>query len=286
MKLLTVLCVFAASMNAGTVLLDRPLPVSNLNNAADGARSNVAWADSPATSATFNWTYGDDFTIGASGQTFQITDLHLWVIGDAANDPLNNIFSSLSLLGGPIGTSTSSSDACGQMTSSSQCLDAGGIGNLSTVSTAGGDPNVSISPVTYNGGQSYQASDGTLRDIYEVTFQNLDWTVQGGATYAFFLTGVPGTAGNGGVSPYLSASNSALSGNTQDGADDLLWELAQDSTSGASVAMSQWDSNSIGWDKSSDVNVQIVGSETPEPATLGLLAAGLATLGIVRRRKA
>ncbi|HXE63812.1 MAG TPA: PEP-CTERM sorting domain-containing protein [Bryobacteraceae bacterium] len=290
MKLLTVAVIFAATtLNAATVLLDRPLPDANLNNAAGSNRSNVAWADSPAASATFNWTYGDDFTIGAAGQTFNITGLTVWVVGDAAHDPLNNIFSSLSLLGGTIGSSTSASGACPNMTGSGQsfsCLNADGISGISTVNTNGTDSNVSISPVTYTGGDSYQSTSGAAKDIYQVTFENLNWAIDGGTTYAFFVTGDPGSVGNGDVSPFLSASNAALSGNTQDGADNLVWELAQDATTDDFVAMSQWNSLNNGWDKSTDINVAIEGTETPEPATLGLFAVGLSALGLIRRRKA
>jgi hypothetical protein len=288
MRSLIAVAMLATSLQAGTVLFDRPLPVDNLNNAAGSNRSNVAWADVPGDNTTFNWSYGDDFTLGTTGQSFSVSSLTLWVIGDSAHSSFNSIFSSLSLLGGPIGSTTSNSGACSEMTSGAfPCLNASGIGNISTVDTAGSDANVAISQVTYNGGLNYQSVSGTDRNIYQVTFQNLNWAIDGGTDYAFFLTGVPGTVGNGGVSPYLSASNAARSGNTQEGADDLLWELAQNGSS--AVAMEQWDSAVIGWDKSSDINVQISGTDvtpTPEPATLGMLAAGLAALGIARRRKA
>jgi len=278
---------FGSALQAATVLVDRPLPVSNLNNDAGLDRSNVAWAETTASDGTFNWAYGDHFSIGAVGQSYSVSDLRVWVIGNLAHDSLTNIFSSLSLMGGKVGSTESGSAACADTTGtpSHACVDADGIASLTTVNTDGSDANVSVSPATYDGGLEYQSLAGDLKNIFEVTFHNLTWNIEGGTNYAFFLSGIPGSVGNDGKSPFLSASNAGLSGNVQEGADGLLWELAQDANTNQYLAMAQWNSLEAGWNKASDINVQIIGTEAPEPGTLSILAVGLAAFGLARRRK-
>jgi hypothetical protein len=286
MKIQTILMIAAglgSVLYADPMVFDRGLPINNLNNAAGSNRSNVAWGDSPTPSSGYNWGYGDDFSFGGTGQSYQITDLRVWIVGNASGDALSSIFSKLTLAGGLPGTSASGSTACASPTKTgSGCLDASGISSISTVSTDGSDPNVHITTL----GAVYQSTAG-LNTLYQVDFQDLNWVVQGGTLYNFFVLGVPGTVGNGAnlPSPYLAASNAALSGNIpQDGADDHLWEVAQaDDAGGAYTAMDQWTSLHNGWDKASDIDVQIFA--TPEPASVLFLGTVVFLVGSFTRRK-
>ena len=102
--------------------------------------------------------------------------------------------------------------------------------------------------------------------MWQVDFTNLNWTVQGGTLYAFFVGATPGAAyfGDG---PFLSASNAALSGSPQQGADNLMWYLGQDASTGAVNHIGQRDSNAPNpWDRSSDVAWRFFA--TPEPSSL------------------
>ena len=251
-----VCCAFV--LHADSLVFDRGLPTANLNNAAGADRSNVAWADySP--SGGQNWAIGDTFSLT---QYTQITDLRVWIIG-TGSEPLSNMWSDLTLFVGGQG--------------------AGSISALSTVSTSGG-PGVDITPVTYADGESYQATSGDYIQIYQVDFLvNLALNAN---TYSFFVGGTP-TAENGSlynpnsVSPFLSASNAALSGSPQEGADGILSEISYDGS--GVTGYDTFDSNGDGWDKSSDVNVQLFGT-VPEPSSIMLLGIFVCALGLFARK--
>ena len=65
---------FSASIaSASVIIVDRGLPDQNLNNAAGGDRSNVAWGFNPAF-----FSVGDDFTVGSSNYTLDA--LTVWIV--------------------------------------------------------------------------------------------------------------------------------------------------------------------------------------------------------------
>jgi hypothetical protein len=232
---------------ASPLLFDRGLPTINLNN-ADLLRSNVSWADGYYTAPPTSYNApGDDFTIGSIGGTYHLDRITLWTVDDPPFD--------YRLLGGLPGA-------------------------ISEVPTT----SVSVSAITYGSGELYQGNTASY-PIYQVDF-TVDWTVAGGQLYQFFIDaplhnyGTPDAPAY--ATPFLHASNAALSGSPQQGADDrFLWLTLTDGVPGS---VTSWDSNLPGvWDKSSDANVQIYG--TPLPGTLLLLGSGLAALGLWRGRK-
>lgn len=110
-----------------------------------------------------------------------------------------------------------------------------------------------------------------------------------GQTYDFFLDG--SGSGDGTYVPFVHASNAALSGSPQDGADDtmLYAEVINGVVDPTSVG--PWTSLGDGWDKASDVNVQVIGTPVPEPTTmiagvLLLLPFGVSTARILRKGRA
>ncbi len=149
--------------------------------------------------------------------------------------------------------------------------------------TAGGTiSQLSVAPtvtaVTYANGQSYQGGSGTYRNLYQVDF-NVNMVLTGGTTYQFFLDG---NQSGGIVQAYVHSSNAALSGSTQQGADNQL--LALNIVSGAALTPEYWTSLGNGWDKASDANIQVYGSTVPVPGALLLFAPGLAGLALLRKR--
>ncbi len=228
---------------ADYLLFDRGLPTANLNNVAGANRSNVAWASDNSTSPYT--LIGDDFSIGTAGQTYHLDKITLWTVFSNTD---------LRLWGG----------AQGQ--------------NISVIST---DSTVS-QPIFYNvpGNITYQGASGSYRDMYQVDFA-VNLNVNGGQTYQFFIDGLSTYGVN--LTPFLHASNAALSGSPQDGADNLFLELTM--TNGVPGAVVSVDSKGNGWSKSSDINVQVYGSQVPLPGTLLLLSSGLAGLGLLRGRK-
>lgn len=230
------------SANA-TMLVDRGLPTTNLNNSAGANRSNVAWlfGGSPAD----YWMVGDTFT-NTGSQTWAIDTIRLWTVGTTGT---------AALWGGTDGST------------------------IGLVSGSG-----VISNAAYADLSSYQGSSGRYIDMHQIDFA-VSILLAPGQTYDFFLDGT----GNGNyVVPFVHASNAALSGPPQDGANGLMFYANVLGGTFDPLSVGTWNSSDPGWgwDKPSDVNVQAFGTTTvPEPPTLALFGLGLAGLAFSRRRK-
>lgn len=128
-------------------------------------------------------------------------------------------------------------------------------------------------PVTYSGGASYEGTSGGSIPITQIDF-SVNITLAAGQTYDFFLDGTGGTY----TIPFTHASNAALSGSPQDGSDNLL--LYAEVNGGNVVDVGSFSSGDPdgGWDKPSDLNVQVFGSVPDSGTTVAMLGLGL--LGI------
>jgi len=259
------LAIVAVALAAGThaaTVVDRGLPDTNLNNAAGGDRSNVAWG--------FNGDFlsGDDFTLASTGDPsnplWRIDKLSTWIVAGAA-DPdatLNDTFDSVFLYFGSASGPTAP-----------LALSAGLSGNSTD------NPNVAVSKVTYADGNDYQGSSGDFLNIFQVDFMNVGTVAPG--DYVFSLGSDP----MDGANPFMHASNAALSGTPQQGADDE-YRWFRGAGGDPSIELGGFiDSDGNGWDKSSDINVQVSATAVPVP---GAGVAGLAMiggLGLLRRRR-
>ena len=275
---------------ASALIVDRGLPTSNLNNAAGANRSNVGWDFQG-----YGYFAGDDFTISGSG-THHVDHIRFWINTDSGGAASAN--NNASLLDDPAyglsDTYTSIGFYLGDAADSYVPLVASG--NF-TSGNATDNANISIARVLYDNGSEYdyQGSSGSYAQLFQVDISNLDLWLEGGVSYQFGAECRGAGDTDGGTTSvfsddtyhlcFMHASNAALSGSPQDGADDLYRAFYVDDLSGPAEYAGSVDSNGFGWDKSSDVNVQVWESVS-EPATLGIFAVGLAGFGFVRRRRA
>ncbi len=253
----------SAAAHAAPVVFDRGLPTANLNDSFGASRSNVAWGSNQATPPKYT---GDDFTLAAG--TWNISTVRVWaVIGLTSNNSASLIadrYSSISLYGGGAGNS---------------------LTNLMSGNTTGNttdNANITIKKVQYAGGENYE-SFGNLLNIFEIDFNNLNWTVTGGELQNFSVAGLDNTAETTFRPFFMHASNAAAGVAPADGADNLFKEFVQN---GANLDfVSTVNSNGNGWDKSSDINVQIEANAVPEPASMALFGVAMAGFGLARRQR-
>jgi len=213
------------------LVVDRGLPKANLNDASGSARSNVRWA------IPDDGFLGDDFTIGAPGEKWVIDSIRTWTVpGIHSKDPvrLGDLYQDVRLyFGGPEGDLTPVVSV--RLSENSDRTETG---------------RVKISDVA----GTYDDFGKSLR-MWQVEFTNLKLPVEGGVKYRFGVWGmgrpIPESAGKN-YMWFNHASNAALAGVPQDGADGLILQFDAGGRSAGEL-----NTEGHGWDKSADINVQV-----------------------------
>jgi hypothetical protein len=216
--LVSALLTCASFAKADVLAFDRGLPTANLNNEAGADRSNIEWADVETPPET-PWLPGDDFTLAGNG-SYVVTTIRVWSTDSAG----------LSLWGGAAKSP---------------------ITEISHTYTA--------TPVAYDNGEGYQTSAGDFLQLYQIDF-SVNVPLRGGVTYQYFLDGPPTASDSDFRGPRLHASNAPLSGSPQMGADDTFLFLGDDGTVytwNTQTGEGTYCPGCIGWDKTSDGNVQV-----------------------------
>jgi WD40 repeat protein len=114
-------------------------------------------------------------------------------------------------------------------------------------------------PVTYANSEGYQNSAGDFLPLYQIDF-SVDIPLDGGVTYQYFLDGPAAASDDGFTGALLHASNAALSGSPQMGADDTFLFLGTDGTVytwNTATGDGTYCPGCVGWNKTSDGNVQV-----------------------------
>lgn len=223
------------------LVVDRGLPQANVNNVSVDSRSNVRW------SSEDHGFVGDDFTVGAPGETWVIDKIRTWAVPQisvTSSKHLGDLYQDIRLYFG------STSNALTPIASTL----------LRQGSDAPENTSVRITDLTQNGATPYEEFGKDLR-VVQIEFTQLNATVQGGVKYGFGVWGMgrPVPEKEGKIQSWFNlASNAALSATQQDGADDTL--LLFD---GAGKFEGTFSSNGNQWNKSSDINVQVFAHRVP-----------------------
>jgi hypothetical protein len=215
------------------LVVDRGLPQANLNNST-GYRSNIRW------SSYESGFLGDDFTVGAAGQSWVIDSIRVWTVpGVHGRDPenLGDSFQDVRLYFG---------DTLGGL---SPVM----TGLLKAGSSEPSNANIKISDATAAGGHVYE-DFGANMHVWQIDFTQLNLAVEGGAKYRFGTFGLGRPMGRAEKTNawFNVATNAELAGAKQDGADGEMLLF----TSGGKFKR-VFDGKGAGWDKSSDINVQV-----------------------------
>jgi hypothetical protein len=217
------------------LVVDRGLPKINLNNASGSARSNVRWGGNDDT------FLGDDFKIGAPGEKWIIDSIRTWTVpGTQAHKPdhLGDAFQDVRLYFG----------------SAARDLTPVIAGSFAEGSDSSESANIQVTEATQNGEIAYDDFGASLR-VWQVDFKGLNLTVNGGEAYRFGVFGlgreIPGADGKKFIW-YNHASNAALSGSRQDGADGSMMIF-----DGSGRFQEKFQAKGGGWDKEADINVQV-----------------------------
>jgi hypothetical protein len=217
--------------------VDRGLPQVNLNNVSVDSRANVRWT------GLENGFVGDDFTIGAPGETWVIDAIRTWAVPQipvTSTKHLGDLFQDVRLYFGSA-AKTSLTPIASTM--------------LREGSDESEDARITIMDATKDGSVVPYDDFGTNLRIWQVAF-HLNMAVQGGVKYAFGVWGmgraVPDKEDK--IQPWFNlASNAPLSATRQDGADGTLLLFDGGGRFGGT-----FNSSGANWDKSSDINVQVL----------------------------
>lgn len=251
----------ATLAQADPLLFNRGLPSSvNANSNVSANRSNVDWGN------VDGFINGDDFT---ASDNWHVSSISVWMVGNPADFGA----ASFTLYGGVAGGSTF-----------------GAINvALPTIAQVYYQPaNAAVNCNTASG-VSYQgfSSSTNCSPIYQLDFA-VNLNLASGTVFNFAPDASPNSAStcvDGGDTSgcfYVHATNALLAGTFQEGSDNKYINF--DSTNTVDGDPEVRDSNGNGWDKSSDINVQVYGTVVPEPSTAALIVVGIGAL-LVRRRK-
>lgn len=227
--------VLSASAAEPGLVVDRGLPQVNLNNVSGDARANVRWTGEE------HGFVGDDFTVGAPGETWVIDSIRTWAVPQisvTSSKHLGDLYEDVRLYFGSASSSSLTPVASATLTPGSDASD---------------NANVTISELTRTGAVPYDDFGANLR-IWQLEF-HLNRVVQGGVKYAFGTWGMgkPVAGKDDKIIPWFNhASNAALSVSPQDGADGKMLLFDEGGKLGG-----PFEAKGNGWDKSSDINVQV-----------------------------
>jgi hypothetical protein len=217
------------------LVVDRGLPADNLNNVSGAARSNIRWASGDS------GFLGDHFTLGSRGEKWVIDSIRTWAVPglkEVDPDHLGDFYQDVRLYFGAPGR---------DLTPVQSTL-------LSSGNDESSNPNVLLTEATGAGAPLYDDFGKFLR-VWQIDFTGLNLTVEGGVKYNFGVWGMGRAIPGGQGEAYMwfnHASNAPLSAVRQDGAEGVMLMFEA-----SGKAAGEFEGQGNGWDKNSDINVQV-----------------------------
>ena len=279
----------------GSLIYERDLSnatgtyVNGINLPEPNNRSNVDWGSGPDSTSGYD-IVGDSFSFAGGASIGSIT------VYEVANTTCAN---NAACQTPPAGSAPTSEFSSINLFTS---LYSGG----SDLTTLNEVPSSNLVGGTYSSvqtfyptGVSYEGSTGLYHPIYALTFTFINPLIAtAGVQEAFAVDGIASSTSNSGTNTlFLAAVNAPLavaSGAIENGADGeyIYYNMAnQTATSTINPAGFPFfcDSGNAaecgGWDKSSDINVQINGTLLPEPGTVVLSLLGILAMASRLRRR-
>lgn len=267
--LLLAAVVIAPAPVSADLVVDRGLPTANYN-ATGSERSNISWGGYSDTAGDF-WFTGDTFSVPTGPQCLWTIDtIRIWSPATLVGSELGAFYNTITLYGGTYQEHPS-------RTTPLDALSTGGITVNTGGSTVSDNANIQFTRVTYADGSNYKGNDGNDYQLWQVDFTNLNWVVNAGDLLEFgvdaYGLNTPFWYNHASPGPVERQFNGMFSQIRSDGL------VVYDCNSGISA-----DEDFCGWNKSSDINVQVFA--TPVPGALPLAVIGLFGLTAMRRTRA
>ncbi len=183
-------CALALGLNTpspdAVLIVDRGLPGTGSENAvSQPVRQRVGWNLTGGVFVT------DDFVVGQRGESWVIDKVRTWGVPGSksgGNAALGDLFERITLYGG-LESETAPTDAAA---AEAVCACHGPVAlagsELRSGTNVAENEQVVLAPVSYADGSSY-SDGGSLLQLWRIEFQNLRWTVPGGAVIQFGVYG-------------------------------------------------------------------------------------------------
>jgi hypothetical protein len=259
----------------GDVLYLNALPTMNLNDPAGNLRSNIAFGESDPTSS-FD---GSDVVFNTP---VEIDSISIWSIASVFGEALGQEFSSVTLYFRPANgiwqvLETGSPDASFDVAS-----------NPNQVGSS--NPDMTFTQVSYTGDvtpeNSYEGdgTPGVYYPLWQNTFGGLGLDLAAG-DYQFAINGVGTNPDPDSLYGYWFTSfvNGPLSGSSQSNNSGSYLRCSYADLSGPCFVENPLADGL--WNKNADMNLEITGSATPEPASVAMLGMGILAVGCLSRRR-
>jgi len=196
---LILLLALSVTLSAQGLVVDRGLPIGNQR-----AGVRLGWTKDKTE------FLGDDFHVGASGETWLIDKIRVWAVvpGSGHSENMGDLFSTISLYGG-LASDPITDDKARDADCDCHGLVALKSATLPQGKSDSGNKDISISPVNTRS-EALREVRGVGGSLWQIDFQNLQWSVPGGVGIEFGVRGEAREASSKNSGPFWFSYGSAI----------------------------------------------------------------------------